>query len=153
MGLLNFLFGKTIKLAHPFFGTLVFYEDKKNALQSYFSGSKNFKPSGKPIEVSILAEVTGPTPKQTAFFQSIEDNYITISESIIPIIENEFRNWQEDFKITNFKKEFEPVCLNIPNCENEPIIWEIAFESEHDLNHTFTLTMSNLEAIDILIDG
>jgi hypothetical protein len=40
MGLLNFLFGKTIKLEHPFFGTLVFYEDKKILCKVIFLEAK-----------------------------------------------------------------------------------------------------------------
>jgi hypothetical protein len=43
--------------------------------------------------------------------------------------------------------------LYLPRCENESKTWEIAFESEHDLNHTFTLTMKDFNATEILIDG
>jgi hypothetical protein len=153
MRLLDFIFGKPTKLENEFFGVMLFQKNKKVPLESYFECRRLFIPSKKIIEIIINGDLSGPTQKQINFFKSIENNYATIIASIIPLIENEFRNWQEDFKITNFQKEFEPVCLNIPNCENEPITWEIAFESEHDLNHTFTLTMRNLEAIDILIDG
>ena len=58
-----------------------------------------------------------------------------------------------DFKIINFENEFVPVYLKLPRCESQPIILEVAFESNHDRNHTFTLTIQDLEAKEILIDG
>lgn len=87
------------------------------------------------------------------FFLKIESDYDKIASSIKPMIENEFRNWNEDFKIADFKNEFNAVYLFLSRCEKEPIVWEIAFESEHNLNHTFTLTMNDLHATEILIDG
>jgi hypothetical protein len=69
------------------------------------------------------------------------------------LIEDEFGNWKEGFRIANFDQEFRPVYLRIPRCESKPVIWEIAFNSDHDLNHTFTLTMNDFEAKEILIDG
>ena len=79
--------------------------------------------------------------------------YLEISRSIIPLSEDEFRNWKEEFAILSFQSEFKSVYLNLPRCETKPIIWEIAFESDHHKNHTFTLTMHDYEAKEILIDG
>ena len=69
------------------------------------------------------------------------------------MIENEFQNWKEGFKIIDFRKEFKAVYLFLPRCENDLKVWEIAFESKHDLNHTITMTMSDFNATEILIDG
>ncbi|NBP67129.1 MAG: hypothetical protein EBU52_00125 [Cytophagia bacterium] len=153
MGLLDFIFGKSIKLENDFFGTMLFLEDKKDASKSYFECRRHFKPSDEIIEIGIDGDVTGPTQKQIDFFKSIEDNYLTITKAISPLIEDEFGNWKEGFKITDFQKEFEPVYLRLPRCESKPIVWEIAFESDHDRNHTFTLTMSDFDAREIVIDG
>lgn len=153
MGLLDFIFGKSIKLENEFFGTMLFLEDKKEAFKSYFECRRQFNPSDQIIEIGIDGDVTGPTQKQIDFFKSIEDNYLTITKAISPLIEDEFGNWKEGFKINDFHKEFEPVYLRLPRCESKPIVWEIAFESDHDRNHTFTLTMSDFDAKEILIDG
>lgn len=153
MGFLNFIFRKPTKIENEFFGTLLYLENKQEAFKNYFECRRHFKPSDQIIEIGIDGEVTGPTQKQIDFFKSIEDNYSTITKAISPLIEDEFGNWKEGFKINDFQKEFEPVYLHIPSCESKPTIWEIAFESYHDRNHTFTLTMSNFEAKEILIDG
>lgn len=153
MGLLDFIFGKPTKLENEFFGTMLFLEDKKDTLKSYFECRRQFIPSNKIIEIGIDGDVSGPTQKQIDFFKSIEDNYSIIAKAISPLIEDEFGNWKEGFKINDFQKEFEPVYLRLPRCENKPIVWEIAFESDHDRNHTFTLTMSDFGAKEILIDG
>lgn len=153
MGLLDFIFRKPTKLENEFFGTMLFLEDKKDALKSYYECRRHFIPSGKTIEIGIDGNVNGPTQKQIDFFKSIEDNYSIIAEAITPLIEDEFGNWKEGFKINDFLKEFEPVYLQLPRCENKPIVWEIAFESDHDRNHTFTLTMSDVDAKEVLIDG
>ncbi len=153
MGLLDFIFGKPTKIENEFFGTMLFLEDKKDTLKSYFECRRQFIPSNKIIEIGIDGDVSGPTQKQIDFFKSIEDNYSIIAKAISPLIEDEFGNWKEGFKINDFQKEFEPVYLRLPRCENKPIVWEIAFESNHDRNHTFTLTMSDFDAKEILIDG
>lgn len=153
MGLLDFIFGKPTKLEHEFFGTMLFLEDKKDTLNSYYECRRQFIPSNKIIEIGIIGDVSGPTQKQIDFFKSIEVNYSIIAKAISTLIENEFRNWKYGFKINDFQKEFEPVFLRLPRCENNPIVWEIAFESDHDRNHTFTLTMSDFDAKEILIDG
>jgi hypothetical protein len=153
MGFFKSTFGKSVIIENEFFGQMRFNENKQAQDKSYFACKRHFKPSDKIIEIGIDGNVSGPTEKQIAFFKQIEENYPEIAASIIPVIEDEFRNWKNDFKITDFKKEFAPVYLRLPSCETNPIIWEIAFESEHDKNHTFTLIMNDYEAKEILIDG
>ncbi|HKC36259.1 MAG TPA: hypothetical protein VKB95_09360 [Chitinophagaceae bacterium] len=153
MGLLDFIFGKPTKLESEFFGTMLFLTFKNEPLKSYFECRRHFRPTDKIIEIGIDADESGPTQKQIDFFKKIEDNYFDVAKAVTPLIEDEFGNWKEGFKIVNFQKEFEAVYLRLPRCEANPVIWEIAFESDHDRNHTFTLTMSDLEAKEILIDG
>jgi hypothetical protein len=153
MSLFNFFSSKTTKIEHSFFGQMRFIDDKKAPNKSYFECKRFFKPSDTIIHIGITASIEGPMENQIDFFESIETNYTEITKSIIPLIEDEFRNWKEDFTIQNFKSEFQPVYINIPKCDVKPIVWEIAFESEHDRNHTFTCTMQNDNAIEILIDG
>lgn len=153
MGFFDFLFGKTIRIEHDFFGTMTFDRNKKVPMKSSFGGARLFSPSRKEIEFILEADETEPTQLHIDFFRSIENNFAEISQSIIPLIEDEFRNWNEDFVITDFLKEFEPVFLELPGCESLPVVWEIAFESEHDLNHLFTVTMNGFTAKFISIDG
>ena len=153
MGFLNFLFPKPTKIEHEFFGPMLFQQNKKDPLKSYVECERHFTPTGKTIEIGIDADITGPIQKQVDFFKQIEENYVEITKAITPLIEAEFGNWNEGFKIGDFSKEFEPVYVRLPRCENKPVIWEIAFESGHDRNHTFNLTMSDFKAKEILIDG
>jgi len=153
MGFLDFLFKKSTRIEHEFFGIMLFQQNKKDPLKSYFECKRHFAPTGKIIEIGIDADVSGPTQKQVDFFKSIEDNYADIAKAVTPLIENELNNWKTGFKIGDFSNEFIAVYLQLPRCENSPVTWEIAFESNHDSNHTFNLTMSGLEAKEILIDG
>lgn len=122
-------------------------------MTDYFECKRHFKPSDTLIEIGIDGDKSGPTKDQIDFFRQIEDNYARISHSIVSVIEDEFSNWQEGFKISDFQKEFWPVYLKLPRCDRNPVSWEIAFESGHDLNHMFTLSMENFDAKEILIDG
>jgi len=153
MGILELIFGKTNKIEDDFFGKMVFSEFKKNPKKNYFECRRHFKPTKDIIEIGIQGNVTGPTEIQKDFFRKIEADYDEITSSIKPMIENELRNWKEDFKIADFSKEFKAVYLYLPRCEMDPKVWEIAFESVHDLNHTFTLKMIDLNANELLIDG
>jgi hypothetical protein len=153
MGIFNSKFGKSTKINHDFFGSMLFMENKKNPNQSYFECRRHFKPSNQLIEIGLTAELIGPTQNQIDFFKIIEDKYLEITQSVSPIIEAEFQNWKSNFKIENFQSEFRPVYLQIPKSQTTPIIWEIAFETDHDLDHTFTLTMHDFVANEILVDG
>ena len=153
MGLLDFIFGKTIKIDDDFFGSMVFLDDKKKPAESYFECRRHFQPTDDIIEIGIKGDETGPTQVQKDFFHQIESDYAQVIASVQPMIESEFQNWKPDFKIADFQKEFKAVYLFLPRCDKDPKVWEIAFESDHDLNHTFTLTMNDFTATDILIDG
>lgn len=146
-------FGKTVKIDDGFFDKMIFLEDKKEPLKSYFECRRHFEPAKDIIEIGIVGDLNGPTEKQRSFFRQLESDYDKIISSVKPMIENEFQNWKEDFKITDFRKEFKAVYLFIPRCEKEPKVWEIVFETEHDLNHSITITMNDLNATEILIDG
>ena len=153
MGLFDAIFGKTRKIDHHFFGQMTFTGGKVPDTTDFFECRRHFRPSNNVIEIGIDGDISGPTEKQIDFFKIIEDNYSDITKAVTPLIEDEFGNWEESFKILDFNKEFKPVYLRLPRCESKPVIWEIAFESDHDKNHTFTLTMSDLQAKEILIDG
>lgn len=153
MGLLDFLFGKKTTVTDDFFGQMLLMEFKKTPHKNYFECKRHFEPSGQTIEVLINGDVSGPTQIQKNFFRQIEYEYASLTTKIAPIIEKEFRNWKADFKITDFRKEFQPINLVLPRCEEKPVIWEIVFQTEHDLNHEITITMHDFEPKDILIDG
>ena len=153
MILLDFLFGKSNKMKDDFFGTMNFIENKKYPENSYFECRRHFEPMNEFIEIGIDGDISGPTIEQKQFFKKIETEYNSIVNSISPVIEEEFRNWKEDFKIENFKTRFRPVYLKLPRYNGKSMTWEIAFESDHDLNHTFTVSMNELKAKEVHIDG
>ena len=153
MGFLKFLFGKPTKIENDFFGTMTFVESNKDRTKGYFECSRHFEPSNKLIEIGIDGDITGTTQIQVDFFKSIESNYLNIIASITPLIENEFQNWKPNFKSTDFQKEFDPVYIRTPRCDDKPVIWEISFETKHDPNHVVNLTLSDFEGTEIMIDG
>lgn len=144
---------KTTKLDNDFFGKIEFYEDWRNSLKSYFRCKRSFDHYDQLVEIAVEADLNGPSQKQIAFFKGIEDNYSAIVEKISSLIDDEFRQWENSPKIEDFRAEFAPVYIQIPKCENKPIIWEIDFESYLDKNHIITLVMSDFNAQNILIDG
>lgn len=153
MGLLSFIFGKPDKIEDEFFGTMTFFEFKKEPQKNYFECRRHFKPTDRTIEIGIDGDKPGITDEQKDFFKSIEENYSEICKAVTPLIESEFGYWKEEFQIYDFQREFEAVYLSLPRSVIKPVVWEIAFESDHDRDHTFTLTMSDFEAKEILIDG
>ena len=153
MGILDFILKKKNSIHDEFFGKMVFVEFKKKPSNNYFECRRHFKPTNELIEIGIKGNKTGPTKIQKDFFLNIESNFNIITASIQPMLESEFQNWKEDFKIIDFKHEFKAKYLQLPSCKNEPKEWEISFETAHDLNHIFTVTMNDFKATDISIDG
>lgn len=61
MGIFDFIFGTTIKIDDEFFGKMIFLEDKREPLKSYFECKRHFKPTDDIIEIGITGDVSGPT--------------------------------------------------------------------------------------------
>jgi hypothetical protein len=138
------------KVYDDFFGEMVFIEFDKG---SYFECRRLFEPIGKNIEIGLGGKLCESLAEQRKFYVEIEKQYASIIETTIPIIEDEIRNWKEDFAIKNFPVEFSPVYLNLTQFSTDSFKWEIAFDSSHDLNHQFTVSIKDFKAQSVLIDG
>ena len=151
MGLFDF-FKKPTILQDDFFGALRSV-DFKDASKNYFEGKGHFTPTNSDTEYLIEADKNGPTDKQKQFYLDLQADFAKYIQKIKPLIEDEFRNWKEDFVIKDFNKEFELVCITIPRLDNRPITWDMAFTTVHDLNHQVTIDFIDDHPNGILIDG
>jgi hypothetical protein len=151
MGLFD-LFKKPQIIQDNFFGPLRFIEFK-NSTKNYFEGKAIFKPTGNEIEYFIKADLSGPTTDQRDFYDKVQNSYDEIISKVIPIIEDELKDWKEDSRIKDFKKEFKPVALTIPRMTTKPLIWDISFETIHDDNHHVTIDFKDFEPDGSAIDG
>ena len=134
----SFLFGKRVK---------------RNPVEDYFESEHYFSPSGEMIGLTATGESGSLTLRQEDFVAQVEKEYPLIITAVIPDIENRLRSWKPGFKITDFKQEFKPVYLDIPACEQQPVEWEIAFETVHDRNHTVFIVMLDFQPQYVRIDG
>lgn len=151
MGLFN-LFKKPTILQDDFFGSLRFM-DFKDSSKNYFEGRGRFLPTDNETDYLIQADKDGPSENQKQFYRDLQIHFTQYIEKITPLIEDEFRNWKEDFEIQDFRKEFQLVCITIPRLDNRPIIWDMAFTTIHDLNHHVTIDFVGDEPNGIIIDG
>jgi hypothetical protein len=143
MGFLDF-FKPRPKVHDDFFGELLFMEVKQPH-QNYFEGWRNFKPTDEDIEVAVTGELPGPTQQQKRFFTWVECDFQNLLEAIEPFVNQEFQKWQTGYSIVNFTADFKPVYLTIPNCEQKPTEWEIAFESIDTNQVAYTITVEMLD--------
>lgn len=151
MGLFG-LFKKPTIIQDNFFGKLRFV-DFKDASKNYFEGKGYFTPTDSVIEYLIQADKDGPGDMQKQFYQDLQADFATYIQKMKPMIEDEFRNWKEDFVIKDFNKEFKLVCVTIPGPGRSPTKWDMAFTTIHDLNHQVTIDFTDNHPNGILIDG
>jgi hypothetical protein len=149
----DFLFGKTVKIGDAFFGEMVFIEISTDPSKSYFECERYFKPSGEKIGLSVTGSLSGPTQRQKNFFAQIETEYLLLVPRWTTIIEQEFSSRMLVPVIRDFAKEFKPGYLSIPTCQEQPIEWEITFDTIHDLNHIITVGMLADEPQYVQVDG
>jgi hypothetical protein len=147
------LFKKKEPFKDEFFGSLLFLEFKSNPENNYFEGAGYFEPIKSDIEYFIDGDESGPTDKQKEFYKTIQEEYSKITETIQPHIENEFRNWKDDFTIKNFIDEFTLVSMKIPREFGSETEWEMGFETKHDENHLITAYLKGYEVQSIGFDG
>jgi hypothetical protein len=151
MGLFD-LFRKPQTIQDDFFGRLTLMSFK-DPTKNYFEGKGKFKPTGDEVEYFVDADLSGPTSEQRKFYHKVQDSYDEIISKIAPLIEDEFKNWKEDFKINDFKTEFKLVALTIPRLNSNTTTWDMSFETIHDDNHQVTVDFKDFEPEGILIDG
>ncbi len=152
MGLFN-IFKKPKTIQDDFFGQLTFIEIKNNPIENYFEGKGWFSPTEKEIEYLIIADSSGPSLQQREFYTQIETKYKGLVSNARPLIEQEFKNWRENFEIQDFEKEFRLVSLSIPRLDAKEIRWDMYFETVHDKNHIVTVNFSDFEVDTIMVDG
>jgi hypothetical protein len=148
MGLFNF-FKKPLIIRDDVFGELRFINGK----QPYFEGSAYFAATGATINVFIPTQLPGPSEEQKIFYTRLQQNFTPYIEKINPLIEDEFRNWKPGFAIGDFNAEFTLLCISIPNMNNHPLIWDMAFSTVHDRNHQISIDFEDHHPAAILIDG
>lgn len=153
MGFRDFFFGKTVKIGDAFFGEMVFVEIANDPLKNYFECERYFRPGGEKIGLSITGSLSGPTQRQKDFFTQVENDYSLLIPRLVRIIEREFGAWMASPFIKDFAKEFKPGYLSIPTCEEQPVEWEIAFDTVHDVNHTVTVGLLGYEPQYVQVDG
>jgi hypothetical protein len=149
MGLFSFL-KKKPPIHDPFFGDLRYHVVNDCA---WFEGQKWFAPLEKEVGLLVDADAAGPTETQRNFYFTLEHDYFELVDKIKPVLEEEFRNWKEDFVIQDFSKEFTLDHLRVPKQDITPLKWEMVFTSFHDLNHFFTIEFEGMEPKGIIIDG
>ena len=151
MGLFD-LFRKPQTLQDDFFGTLTFISFK-DAARNYCEGRGTFKPTGNEIEFLIRCNEGGPAKEQQQLYIRIQDSYDEIVTRIAPLIEKELKEWREDYKIKDFKKEFKPVSVEISRMSATSARWDMIFEANHEDELQVTVEFRNLEPEKVFIDG
>ena len=151
MGLFN-LFKKPTIIQDDFFGRLR-YMEFKDPSKGYFEGNGFFVPINAETEYLIQADASGPADKQREIYFNLQKDFDIYIEKIKPLIEDEFRNWKEDFEIKNFKEEFKLICLTIPRSDSIPLVWDMSFTTIHDENHHVTIDFIGDIPNSVLIDG
>lgn len=125
----------------------------KTSAEGYFECRRNFEPTGEQIEIGIDGNLSGPTNLQKDFFRQVEAEYTSLVPHFIEVIEKEFGAWMTLPVIKDFAAEFKPTYLDIPACDQEPIEWEIVFDTVHDVNHTVTVGLLGYEPQYVRVDG
>ena len=151
MGLFN-LFKKPFIVQDDFFGQLRLM-DFKDPTKNYFEGKGFFAPTNNETEYIIQCDKSGPTTEQKEFCKKLQNDFDVYLTKIKPLIEDEFRNWKDDFQIKDFSKEFSLVCLAIPRLDSNPLIWDMSFTTIHDKNHNVTVDFIDQTPNNVLVDG
>jgi hypothetical protein len=142
---------KSIVLHDELFGEIKFLDFGKNV--SYFEAKVVFAPGGHTITCLIPADESGPTESQRVFYRQLQANYVAYTEKVKHLIEEEFRHFNEEFKIEDFSKELELEHLQLPQPGKPDYEWEMAFASLQDDNHLITIGFVGEEPDEVHIDG
>jgi hypothetical protein len=94
----------------PSLGVTAAVQEFQRPVQSIFFRENLFPLTGSDTDVLIQAEPSGPTDSQRTFYQNFQTNFDAYAAKMKPLIEDEFRNWQPEFEIKDFRREFTRGC-------------------------------------------
>lgn len=143
---IDFIFGKTVKIQHTFFGEMT-------DVGSYYECRRIFKGNKKIVEIGLAKKEEIIDNRQINFFKWIEENYEKIIVEISPAIEGEVSGFIPNYRIQNFKKEFNLEYLFIPKCDEDIFDWQISFYANNELQHTCSIDMRGTRVKQISIEG
>jgi hypothetical protein len=148
MGIWDLIFGRTNHkiIKDDFFGELMIQDN-------FGTFKRHFAPLNQAINGSLELDNGKPNAEQKAFYPLIEQAYQGLIPAFITAIEKEFANWDNNFKVYDFNKEFTLVGVSLSLCKSEPIGWELSFDTIHDDKHTLFITMADFEIEQVMIDG
>jgi hypothetical protein len=150
MGIFDFFKRKEkIVINDAFFGELQFFK-LSSPSNGFFSGKGLF--NNNEVSYIIHADVSGPDEAQRAFAKNLQANYHLFIEKMIPFIEHEFKEWNNDFKIQDFNEEFKPIVIDIPDTHTTPLMWAITFETIHVPERELNIQFKGLEPDGFSID-
>ena len=146
------IFKKRPKVKHSVFGELTVITSK-NKNVDFFEGIGVFKITNKRVHFHIKADGPLPTETQYLFYKDILKHYDELVAQCTPLIIAEFSNSIEDFKIVDFNSEFSVDHITIPHQKAKPLVWDMAFTTIHDENHTIFVAFSDFKLTKFHIDG
>lgn len=150
MGLFD-IFKKKPKFVDDVFGELG-YTTFRDKSKNFYDGTVNL--NGKKMGVVIEADENGPTKLQKEFFLKFRDNYQNFKADILlPYLTDKFtKDFNDDYQIKDFDKEFELDAITIPTLPQKPLQWSICYDSIK-LKHWVTINFSDDVPTGITVDG
>jgi hypothetical protein len=145
-------FKKSIKIQDEVFGELVLdsYEDPS---LNVYTGEGYFNEDHKKVGFIIETGDSLPTEACHHFYSQVQNHFELLTQKMIPLITNVFRNRMKDFVIHDFNREFSMDCITIPKQDNNLQTWEISFITIHDPDHWVIVDFVGFEPVDVMIDG
>lgn len=147
MKIFDFLFGRKVEMEHDFFGKMVFRQHKRDAGKSYFECRRIFMPSGRFLEMSVVAGESGPTQEQADFFNTLEQRYPELVDALMPWILPEYQKLHAERHASSFGLHIVPAFLWLGDCRQHPVAWEIGFELPDTRSDIFTFIMSDYNVV------
>ena len=140
-------FQKRTIIQDPVFGSMTMFDDETGCYASV-----HFSILNKEIELYVHTNAWGPTEEQRALFKDIVQRYFQYTENLPALIEGAFRKEKPEFRITDFRREFELSVVTIPKLETTPLCWEFDFVTSHYSDGWVTVGYKDCQPLTISFD-
>jgi hypothetical protein len=141
-----------IEMNHEFFGKMLFMGEDIPAEDDYWECEIGIKGYKKPIAVSIIADIEGPTPGQVEFYKQVSSNLDDLFKRCWPIFESDFEQWTGKKFSGQWKDDFELEGIGIPKDADTHNDWHVCYFVD-SAGHYFTAQFENGEPKYNEIDG
>ncbi len=140
------------QMTDPDFGKLIFMHIEKHSERSYWECAWAFPATRTVVGITLPGGENGPNPEARKFYLNLPARFDSILKACRPRLEQVFRDWRNQQLPQDIFTVVKLTSFAVENPEEQPVRWDVGFETTDDDWLGITIPFVGDTAIDPVVD-